>query len=94
MQGLIKINRNILPNINVLVTNNVVGKRVVSKVNDLNFYTKATWNKSYLAGTVDAGLGFTIDAKVDVNGSPQYRVHNSKGNTYYITASPTYVSIR
>lgn len=73
---------------------NIVGKRVVSKVNDLNFYTKATWNKSYLAGTVDAGLGFTIDAKVDVNGSPQYRVHNSKGNTYYITASPNYVSIR
>ncbi|PDZ36514.1 N-acetylmuramoyl-L-alanine amidase [Bacillus cereus] len=72
----------------------VVGKRVVSKVNDLNFYTKATWNKSYLAGTVDAGLGFTIDAKVDVNGYPQYKAHNSKGNTYYITASPTYVNVK
>lgn len=76
------------------VNNNVVGKRVVSKVNDLNFYTKATWNKSYLAGTVDAGLGFTIDAKVDVNGYPQYKAHNSKGNTYYITASPTYVNVK
>ncbi|MGY6667654.1 N-acetylmuramoyl-L-alanine amidase [Bacillus cereus] len=79
---------------NVLVNNNVVGKRVVSKVNDLNFYTKATWNKSYLAGTVDAGLGFTIDAKVDVNGYPQYKAHNSKGNTYHITASPTYVNVK
>ncbi|MEY8351249.1 hypothetical protein AALF16_23825, partial [Bacillus cereus] len=59
--------------------------------NDLNFYTKATWNKSYVAGTVDAGLGFIIDATVDVNGSPQYRVHNSKGNTYFITASDAYV---
>ncbi|MEB8651151.1 N-acetylmuramoyl-L-alanine amidase [Bacillus cereus] len=79
---------------NVNENTNVVGKRVVSKVNELNFYTKATWNKSYLAGTVDAGLGFTIDAKVDVKGSPQYRVHNSKGKTYYITASPNYVNIR
>ncbi|MEH7456310.1 N-acetylmuramoyl-L-alanine amidase [Bacillus sp. JJ1127] len=75
-------------------SDNVVGKRVVAKVNDLNFYTKATWDKSYVAGTVDAGLGFTIDAKVDVNGSPQYRVHNSKGNTYYITASDAYVDVR
>lgn len=94
MQELIKINRNILPNINVSVNNNVVGKRGVSKVNDLNFYTKATWNKSYLAGTVDAGLGFTIDAKVDVNGYPQYKTHNSKGKTYYITASDVYVNVR
>ncbi|PEE81788.1 N-acetylmuramoyl-L-alanine amidase [Bacillus toyonensis] len=66
----------------------------MSKVNDLNFYTKATWNKSYIAGTVSTGLGFVIDAKVDVNGSPQYRVHNSKGNMYYITANPTYVNVR
>lgn len=36
----------------------------------------------------------TIDAKVDVNGSPQYKVHNSKGHVYYITASPTYVEVR
>lgn len=79
---------------NATIDKGVAGKRVVSKVNDLNFYTKATWDKSYVSGTVDAGLGFTIDAKVDVNGSPQYRVHNSKGNTYYITASPTYVEVR
>ncbi|UDW00853.1 N-acetylmuramoyl-L-alanine amidase [Bacillus cereus] len=79
---------------NVSVNNNVLGKRVVSKVNDLNFYTKATWNRSYLAGTVDAGLGFTIDVKVDVNGYPQYKAHNSKGHTYYITASPTYVNVK
>lgn len=79
---------------NVNENTSVVGKRVVSKVNELNFYTKATWNKSYLAGTVDTGLGFNIDAKVDVSGSPQYRVHNSKGNTYYITASPTYVNVK
>ncbi|KEK22458.1 peptidoglycan recognition protein family protein [Bacillus gaemokensis] len=76
------------------VSDSVVDKRVVSKVDDLNFYTKATWDKSYLAGTVDIGLGFTIDGKVDVNGSPQYKVHNSKGNTFYITASDAYVNVR
>ncbi|PHB37066.1 N-acetylmuramoyl-L-alanine amidase [Bacillus wiedmannii] len=50
--------------------------------------------KSYVSGIVDKGLGFTINAKVDVSGSPQYRVHNSKGNTFYITASPTFVEVR
>ncbi len=67
---------------------------IPSKVKDLNFYTKATWNKSYVAGTVDTGLGFAIDAKVDVNGSPQYRVHNSKGKTFPIKASDKYVNVR
>ncbi|MGN4945230.1 N-acetylmuramoyl-L-alanine amidase [Bacillus cereus group sp. MYBK104-1] len=79
---------------NVNENTKVVGKRVVSKVNDLNYYTKATWDKAYVAGIIDAGLGFTIDAKVDVNSSPQYKVHNSKGNTYYITASDSYVNVR
>ncbi|MCT4571603.1 N-acetylmuramoyl-L-alanine amidase, partial [Bacillus thuringiensis] len=32
--------------------------------------------------------------KVEVNGSPQYKVKNSKGNIFYITASPTYVEIK
>ncbi|MED0968575.1 SH3 domain-containing protein [Bacillus paramycoides] len=72
----------------------VVGKRVESKVNSLNYYDRATWNKSYVAGTVDAGLGFTIIDKVDVNGSTQYKVKNSKGNVYYITASPAYVEVK
>ncbi|WP_170958303.1 hypothetical protein [Bacillus pseudomycoides] len=45
-------------------------------------------------GTVDAGLGFTIDAKVTVNGSPQYKVQNSKGKTYYVTASEAYVYVK
>ncbi|MDR4914901.1 MULTISPECIES: hypothetical protein [Bacillus] len=39
-----------------------------------------------------AGLGFTIDVKVKVNESPQYKVHNSKWITYYITASESYVN--
>ncbi|MGN7195656.1 N-acetylmuramoyl-L-alanine amidase [Bacillus mycoides] len=72
----------------------IVGKRVVSKVNNLRFYDAPSWQDKDVAGSVDAGLGFTIDAKVSVNRSPQYKVKNSKGNVFYITASPTYVEVR
>ncbi|MGH1169985.1 N-acetylmuramoyl-L-alanine amidase [Bacillus cytotoxicus] len=76
------------------VDSSIVGKRVVSKVNNLRFYNSPSWQDKDVAGTVDAGLGFTIDAKVTVNGSPQYKVHNSKGKTYYITASKAYVYVK
>ncbi|MGH1256655.1 MULTISPECIES: N-acetylmuramoyl-L-alanine amidase [Bacillus] len=72
----------------------VVGKRIESKVNSLNYYDRPTWNASYAAGTVDAGLGFTIIDKVSVGGSPQYKVKNSRGNVFYITASSYYVKIK
>ncbi|MFB5557491.1 N-acetylmuramoyl-L-alanine amidase, partial [Bacillus cytotoxicus] len=76
------------------VDSSIVGKHVVSKVNNLRFYNSPSWQDKDVAGTVDAGLGFTIDAKVTVNGSPQYKVHNSKGKTYYITASKAYVYVK
>ncbi|EEM17128.1 N-acetylmuramoyl-L-alanine amidase [Bacillus pseudomycoides] len=74
------------------------GKRVVSKVDNLRFYNSLSWQDKDVAGSVDAGLGFTIDVKITVNGSTQYKVHNSKGNTYYITASeiltkPTHITL-
>lgn len=47
-----------------------------------------------MAGRVDEGLGFTIDAKVSVNGSPQYKGHNSKGTIYYVTANKAFLFIR
>lgn len=47
-----------------------------------------------VAGSVDVGLGFMIDAKVNVNGSPQYKVHNSKGKIYYVTANEAYVYVK
>ncbi|MGX5572742.1 MULTISPECIES: N-acetylmuramoyl-L-alanine amidase [Bacillus cereus group] len=72
----------------------VEGKRVVSKVNDLRFYSKASWSDRDVAGTVDEGLGFTIIDKVSVNGSQQYKVKNSRGNVFYITASSYYVKIK
>ncbi|WOA57289.1 N-acetylmuramoyl-L-alanine amidase [Bacillus mycoides] len=72
----------------------VEGKKIESKVNSLNYYDRPTWNKSYVVGTVDAGLGFTIIDKVTVDGSPQYKVKNSRGNVFYITASSYYVEIK
>ncbi|MED3484942.1 N-acetylmuramoyl-L-alanine amidase [Bacillus toyonensis] len=72
----------------------VEGKRVVSKVNDLRFYSKASWSDRDVAGTVDEGLGFIIIDKVSVNGSQQYKVKNSRGNVFYITSSSYYVKIK
>jgi hypothetical protein len=63
-------------------------------VNNLRFYDSASWQDKDVAGTVDVGLGFTAIDKVTINGSTQYKVKNSKGNVYYITASPYYVNER
>jgi len=76
------------------VDSSIVGKRVVSKVDNLRFYDSPSWQDKDVVGTLDVGLGFTIDAKVSVSGSLQYQVHNSKGNTFYITASNSYVNVR
>ena len=76
------------------VYSSIVGKRVVSKVNNLRFYDAPSWQDKDVAGSVDAGLGFTIDTKINVNGSPQYKVRNSKGKTYYVTANEAYVYVK
>ncbi|HDR7602298.1 TPA: N-acetylmuramoyl-L-alanine amidase [Bacillus mycoides] len=76
------------------VDSSIVGKRVVSKVDNLRFYDAPSWQDKDVAGSVDVGLGFTIDDKVNVNGSPQYKVHNSKGKTYYVTANEAYVYVK
>ncbi|MBJ8025930.1 N-acetylmuramoyl-L-alanine amidase [Bacillus cereus] len=74
--------------------NPIVGKRVVSKVDNLRFYHSPSWQDSAVAGTVDTGEGFTIDEKVIVDGSPQFKVHNSKGYKYYITSSEAFVYVK
>lgn len=76
------------------VDSSIVGKRVVSKVNNLRFYDAPSWQDKDVAGSVDAGLGFTIDAKVSVNSSSQYKVHNSKGKAYYVTTNEAYVYVK
>ncbi|PEJ56176.1 N-acetylmuramoyl-L-alanine amidase [Bacillus wiedmannii] len=76
------------------VDSSIVGKRVVSKVNNLRFYDTPSWQNKDVAGTVNSGEGFIIDAKVSVHGSPQYKMHNSKGNAYYITTNEAYVYVK
>ncbi|PFD98931.1 N-acetylmuramoyl-L-alanine amidase [Bacillus sp. AFS023182] len=76
------------------VDSSIVGKRVVSKVDNLRFYDSPSWQDKDVAGTVDAGLGFKFIDKVSVNGSSQYKVQNGRGNVYYITASPYYVQLK
>ncbi len=41
-------------------------------MDNLRFYDAPSWQDKDVVGSVDVGLGFTIDAKVTVNGSPQY----------------------
>jgi len=58
--------------------------KCVFKVNNLRFYHLPSWRDTDVVGTIDAGLGFTVDAKVSVNGSTQYQVYNSKEKTFYV----------
>jgi N-acetylmuramoyl-L-alanine amidase len=69
-----------------------VGKRVEAKVK-VRFYSKPSWEDKDVVDTVSAGLGFTIVDKVKVDGYDQYKVKNSKGSIYYITASEKYVKV-
>lgn len=78
-------------------TTSYKGKRlecIYAGSDGVNFYSKASWDKKYKVGIVTKGLGFpTIVDKVKVDGSDMYKVKNSKGATYYITASSKYVKV-
>ncbi|PEP99889.1 N-acetylmuramoyl-L-alanine amidase [Bacillus toyonensis] len=76
------------------VGDSIVGKRVIAKMNDLCFYDDPSWQDKDVAGTVDAREGFIIDGRVMVNGFLQYKVYNSKGQAFYITASKKYVRVK
>lgn len=70
------------------------GKRVESKVENLRFYDSPSWEDKDLVNTIDKGIGFpTIVARIKVGNGYQYKVYNSKGETYYITASEKYVRV-
>lgn len=68
--------------------------RVESKVNGLRFYNKPSWDDKDVVGRVNKGIGFpTIVEKIKVGNGHQYKVKNSKGATYYITAASKYVKV-
>lgn len=78
-------------------TGSYVGKRVESiyKGKDgVNFYNKPSWNTKDRVGVLPYGIGFPeVVAKVKVDGAYQYKVKNSKGNVYYVTASSKFVKL-
>ncbi|GEK90974.1 N-acetylmuramoyl-L-alanine amidase family protein [Alkalibacterium kapii] len=60
----------------------------------LRFYKKPSWKDADVFGYLTMGQHFpTVVKKLKVGRSEQYQVGNSKGETYYITASPVYVHI-
>lgn len=70
------------------------GKRVESiyKGKDgLNFYDGPRWTRP--TGTFGYGEGWKVDNLYRVNGSLMYRVQNSKGKLFWITASKKYVKV-
>lgn len=62
-------------------------------MNNLRFYDAPSWRDKEVVGSVDKGLGFKIVDKIFVNSSLRYKVKNSRGNVYYITASLYYVRV-
>lgn len=61
---------------------------------ELDFYSKPTFNDKYRAGKLKYGYGFpTIVKKLKVEGAYMYQVKNSKGATYYVTAAPKYIKV-
>lgn len=78
----------------VRVETNLKGRRVESiyKGTDrLNFYDGPRWSNP--TGTFGKGEGWIIDGLYRVDGSLMYKVQNSKGDHYYITASEKYVRV-
>ena len=74
------------------VGTNKKGKRVVSIHNGrLNYYDGPRWNNP--TGTFGHGEGWTVDNLYRVKGSLMYRVQNSKGDLYWITAASKYVKV-
>lgn len=42
----------------------------------------------------EIGIVFIIDAKIIVDGSSKYKVDNSKGKPYYVTANKPYAFVQ
>jgi hypothetical protein len=67
------------------------GKRIEAIVPSVNYYDTQRWTNP--TGSFKKGEGWIVDNLYRVNGSLQYRVQNSNGDLYYITARPDLVRI-
>lgn len=76
-------------------TTSYIGKRVESIFNGtLRFYNQPSWRDEDVYGQLLKGQGFPeIIEKLKVGSGEQYKVKNSKGQIFYLTASPTYVKV-
>lgn len=71
-----------------------LGKRVESKVDNLRFYNKPSWEDKDVVGYCGKGVGFPkILGRIQVGNGYQYKVANSKGKVFYVTASPRYINV-
>jgi N-acetylmuramoyl-L-alanine amidase CwlA len=74
-----------------------IGKRVESIYDGkdkLAFRDRASWSNGDIIGHLAKGEGFpTIVDKVKVEDGYQYKVKNSKGAIYYVTADPSFVKV-
>lgn len=78
-----------------ITNNSYKNKKLVSKTAGLRFYKKPSWSDKDVAGSVGKGSGFpTVVEKLKVGTAYQYKVKNSKGSTYYLTASNKYVELK
>ena len=60
----------------------------------LRFYNKASWKNQDVFGYLTYGQCFPrVLQKVQVGLASQYQVENSKGQRFYVTASPKYVEL-
>nr|WP_281366442.1 N-acetylmuramoyl-L-alanine amidase [Paraliobacillus salinarum] len=72
-----------------------IGRRVESIVDELRYYRQPGWGDQYLVNTINKGIGFPkIVDKIKVENGEQYKVKNSKGDIYYITANDKYVIVK
>lgn len=70
------------------------GVSLKSKVDGLRFYNAPSWEDTDLYGRVNEGQGFPeVVAKYKVDGAHQYKVKNSKGHEFFITAAEKYVEV-
>lgn len=72
-----------------------IDRRVESIHNGrLRFYKQPSWSDKHVVGHLEKGEGFpTIINKLKVGNGYQYKVKNSKGVIYYVTASNKYVRV-
>lgn len=80
-----------------IVNDAYVGRRVESIYggkDGLNFYSKPSFDKKNLVGTLTKGMGFPVVLdKFKVSGAEMYQVKNSKGAIFYVTADSHYVKL-